>query len=417
MKMGTSSWLFKEKKINDGLNTPTKIYLESYGTRGAEVHFKRGEEALARNDLEKALLEFKYAMIAYPEHKGALRYLRGEKLGPLNVKRTTSAQSLFNDGMALLDRKEYKKAISCFDKAINLCPIAAVASFCFRGKAFLATGRYQEAIDDLSISLKYSPNMAEGYFDRGQAYLKLGKKSEAKKDFEMVIELNPGYVEAREMLEELDKRKDVRGLIKALDHKDKDVRERARESLGRIGEPAVEPLIQALKDEPWYDASRTIALGLIGKPAVQPLIQVLNDEDVRLRRGAAEAAEAVGPLIRALTDKDEVVRMSAASALGSIGDARALEPLIHALNDEEGSVRWQAAEALGNVGDERAAEPLIQALKDKDAPVRWAAAESLGRIGNEKALGPLREALYDRDYNVRKSAEKALETIKARIGT
>lgn len=197
--------LFKDKKINDGLNTPTKIYLESYGARGAEVHFKRGEEALARNDLEKALLEFKYAVIAHPEHKGALRYLRGERLGPLNVKRTTNAQSLFDEGMALLERKEYEKAISCFDKAINLCPIAAVASFCFRGKAFLATGIYQEAIDDFSICLKYSPRVAEGYFDRGQAYLKLGKKSAAKKDLEMAIELNPGYVEARKMLGDLGK--------------------------------------------------------------------------------------------------------------------------------------------------------------------------------------------------------------------
>jgi len=203
--MGIFGRLFKGKRINDGLNTPTKIYLESYGLRGAEVHFKRGEEALARNDLEKALLEFKYAAMAHPEHEGALRYLRGDRLGPLNVKRTTNAQSLFDEGMALLERKEYKKAISCFDKAINLCPIAAVASFCFRGKAFLAMGRYQEAIDDLSISLQYSPKVAEGYYDRGKAYIKLGKKSEAKKDFEMAIELNPEYVEAGKMLEDLGK--------------------------------------------------------------------------------------------------------------------------------------------------------------------------------------------------------------------
>jgi len=203
--MGIFNWLFKGKRINDGLNTPTKIYLESYGLRGAEVHFKRGEEALARNDLEKALLEFKYAVIAHPEHEGALRYLRGDRLGPLNVKRTTNAQSLFDEGMALLERKEYEKAISCFDKAINLCPIAAVASFFLRGKALLAAGRYQEAIDYLSIGLQYSPKVADGYYDRGQAYLKLGKKSEAKKDSEMAIELNSEYAEARKMLEDLGK--------------------------------------------------------------------------------------------------------------------------------------------------------------------------------------------------------------------
>jgi len=40
--MGIFGRLFKGKRINDGLNTPTKIYLESYGLRGVEVHFKRG---------------------------------------------------------------------------------------------------------------------------------------------------------------------------------------------------------------------------------------------------------------------------------------------------------------------------------------------------------------------------------------
>ena len=199
------NWLFKSKKINDGLNTPTNIYLESYGLSGSEVHFKRGEEALARNDLEKALLEFKYAAIAHPEHEGALKYLRGQRLGPLNVKRTTKAHSLFDEGEALLEKGYHKKAIFCFDKAINLCPIAAVSSFWSRGKAFLATGRYQEAVDDYSIGLQYSPKVTEGYFNRGQAYLKLGKKSEAKKDFEMALELNSGYAEARKMLGDLDK--------------------------------------------------------------------------------------------------------------------------------------------------------------------------------------------------------------------
>jgi tetratricopeptide (TPR) repeat protein len=184
-----------EKKINAGLNRPDKIYMED-----AETHFKRGEEALARNDLEKALLEFKYAVMARPEHKGALSYLRGAKLGPLNIKRTTEGQSLFNEGRGSLERGDYKKAITLFNQAINLCPIAAVASFLFRGKAFLKSARYQEAIEDFSIALRYSPRVAEAYFERGQAYLKTGNNEAAKKDFEMAIQLDPQYEEAKRML-------------------------------------------------------------------------------------------------------------------------------------------------------------------------------------------------------------------------
>lgn len=195
--MGFFEGIFGEKKINAGLNRPDKTYMED-----AEVHFKRGEETLARNDLEKALLEFKYAVMAQPEHKGALSYLRGEKLGHLNVKRTTKGQSLFEEGKGSLERGDYKKAITLFNKAINLCPIAGVASFVFRGKAFLMAARYREAIEDFSIALQYSPRVAEAYFERGQAYLKIGNNETATKDFEMAIQLNPQYDEAKKMLQD-----------------------------------------------------------------------------------------------------------------------------------------------------------------------------------------------------------------------
>lgn len=48
----------------------------------------------------------------------------------------------------------------------------------------------------------------------------------------------------------MEKNKDVKGLIKALKHKDSRVRDIAALVLGDIGDVrAVEPLIQALKDE------------------------------------------------------------------------------------------------------------------------------------------------------------------------
>jgi len=48
-------------------------------------------------------------------------------------------------------------------------------------------------------------------------------------------------------IEKLEKKRDVEGLIKALRHED--VRLEAVTALGRIGKPAVEPLIQALNDD------------------------------------------------------------------------------------------------------------------------------------------------------------------------
>src|SRR5271157_1077577 len=57
---------------------------------------------------------------------------------------------------------------------------------------------------------------------------------------------------------------------------------------------------------------------------------------------------AVEPLIRALKyRKDSNVRINVARVLGKIKDPRAVEPLIAALKDTDGTVRSQAALALG----------------------------------------------------------------------
>ena len=66
---------------------------------------------------------------------------------------------------------------------------------------------------------------------------------------------------------------------------------------------------------------------------------------------AAEALVTIGepavqPLIECLKDNEWVVNVVAAKALGRIGDTRAVEPLIGCLKDEDWYVRWAAAAAL-----------------------------------------------------------------------
>lgn len=48
-----------------------------------------------------------------------------------------------------------------------------------------------------------------------------------------------------------------------------------------------------------------------------------------------QGVRAVDPLIQALKDEDDDVREAAADALGDIGDGRAVEPLTQALNDKD----------------------------------------------------------------------------------
>ena len=70
--------------------------------------------------------------------------------------------------------------------------------------------------------------------------------------------------------ERMEERKDVEGLIKALEHGGLSARWRAAYALGRIGDArAVEPLTQALKHEIWHVRGRAaLALDKLGwKPA------------------------------------------------------------------------------------------------------------------------------------------------------
>jgi HEAT repeat protein len=85
--------------------------------------------------------------------------------------------------------------------------------------------------------------------------------------------------------------KDVIGLIENLNDLDWDVRNYIADILVKIGEPAIDPLIKALKNDDLdirMEAARV--LGRIGnKKALNPLIGALKDEDVNFRKQAASA--------------------------------------------------------------------------------------------------------------------------------
>ena len=182
-------------------------------------------------------------------------------------------------------------------------------------------------------------------------------------------------------------------------------------ALGKMGKPAIVPLINALKT-----VSTSEALINIGPPATASLIRLLEHENEIIRQRASYALgeikdpKAVDPLIQCLQDDQASVRRSTASALGEIGDPKAAEQLTQSLKDKDVDVRQFAAAALGEIGDTRAVEPLIQTLKDDlEWVVRSNAAAALGEIGDTRAVEPLIQTLKDNlDETVQRTAAKAL---------
>jgi HEAT repeat protein len=177
-------------------------------------------------------------------------------------------------------------------------------------------------------------------------------------------------------------------LVAALKDRHQAARDAAAQALVEVGAQAFDSLIGALSDgAKTVRSTAAWVLGEIGDVrAVEPLIASLADgvEDVRvaarraLVRIGAPAVESLIAALRGSRDWEVYMCEMSAQALVDIG-APAVEPLIAAVGDEDVLVRWTAVEALGKIGDKRAVASLVSALDDR--AVRQAASEALDLLG------------------------------------
>ena len=244
--------------------------------------------------------------------------------------------------------------------------------------------------------------------------------------------------------------KDEAGLVKALRHRDAEIRaEAARALWGWAGPEAVEPLTTALHD-PEVTVRYAALKPLVGLGEVDAVIGALGDEDAGVRTEAAyclgrnRSPRAVEPLADVLKrDPAEGVRLEAVNALAEFDAEVAVEPIALALHDHAEAVRLEAVRRLGKADFKpRSVEHLATALGDKHSSVRelalamlqrldaltddvWAgvlasgaskqarswAIEKLGELGGRGAVEPLARALEDADPAVHGAAAAALSRL------
>lgn len=158
--------------------------------------------------------------------------------------------------------------------------------------------------------------------------------------------------------------------------------------------PIIGPLIKLFtrrgqSEHHFYSSSGACAaLGEIGEPAVEPLIRALKDDLPRVRKLAVVA-------------------------LGNIADPRAIEPLAALLDDPDKRPRMAAALALGQFRDERAVAHLSQALLNPSVvsgenDVREAAGQALAAMG-PMGWPPVMQALKARSRDMRAAAIGGLQ--------
>lgn len=236
----------------------------------------------------------------------------------------------------------------------------------------------------------------------------------------------------------------------------------AATALGTIGTPAINPLIESLKK--WQTNSRKFACEAfvkMGSKGVEPLINYIktnykseNDCDGPVSALCMIKEPAVEPLINTLKDSNPHVAAKAAYILGEIGDARAISPLLTFIVNADKKVRVNSIEALGRFANIDAIGPILQNITDKDGKIRemtlWSlsfiilrlksteantlrsslttpllkalsdpysgvrreAATALGHLGDVRTIDALKKCLKDSDEEVRENAEWALEQIQ-----
>lgn len=231
----------------------------------------------------------------------------------------------------------------------------------------------------------------------------------------------------------------------------------------RAGEPAIEPLLDALIDSPevsirrmyydtlllfgkvmrpyaqkrmvgtpWFAIRQMVALlGDLGDPAsIDALEEAYANDDMRIKKEVLKSIVRIHSprsaelLIKALAEQDQGLVSQAIISLGVLKDASAIDVLgeIATKNDSYES-RKEAVKSLGIIGDERGVPYLTKVLfkkvwfgKKTNNEVRSLAASSLGLIGGDEALGAIEKTSRDAEGDLYNTCRRILEGRENSIG-
>lgn len=150
------------------------------------------------------------------------------------------------------------------------------------------------------------------------------------------------------------------------------------------------------------------------KFSVEEAIEKLSDNDVEVRKIAVNSLDgttdeaAIDPLIEAMKDENTPVRHKAAEILGNMGDV-VVGRLIDIVNTEEGEYKRFASFALKVTGSRESIDYFASAINDEDFGVRKIAVRSLGELkATDKIDDVAKIMVEEEDWGVRLAAIRAL---------
>jgi len=217
-RMGTS--LYQQGDTRGALQELLKSI--EFDPVNPETHHKVG---LVYRDLglpDKAIFHIKKALQLKPDYPeaqnslGTVYLLMREWDMAINqfekaagdVMYSTPYISYNNLGLACYQKREFRKAIDYYLKAVELFP-GYSAAYDNMGLAYEVVKEWDMAVDSYKKAIEYRPNEQIYHFHLGTIYLRLNKKTEAEEELQRTIEIEPKSEPAREAQKLLKQIKDT----------------------------------------------------------------------------------------------------------------------------------------------------------------------------------------------------------------
>jgi len=186
----------------------------------AQKEFNKGNEALAKNELEKAKKHFQKAVEIYPEYDDAynglgtvfLKLNDVDSAAPLFQKalkiNAKSEIALTNLARVAISKKDFVLADKYLNQAISLSPLApqTLSLACQIG---VLVGKYDDVVRNArTLHTLPHANMALAHFAAGDSLMRLKRPQEALVEFNLFLSEDPKSrlaVRARESIKEIER--------------------------------------------------------------------------------------------------------------------------------------------------------------------------------------------------------------------
>jgi len=161
-------------------------------------------------------------------------------------------------------------------------------------------------------------------------------------------------------------------------------------------------------------------VGITDEEAIEPLIKATTDDNAQVRFKAAEILGSMGEVaVDKLIDEFENAegkdKRFLAFALKETENKKVIDSFVKSTEDEDFGVRKVAVRALGELQAEDELDFIAKCLDDEDWGVRFVAIQALGDLATEESINLIKDARKaEKDKDFKKSCNKAIKKAQKR---